>query len=90
MDLFISGEVTYRDECNSAGDNDPIDVIDSYTKTNLRIGLRAESWEVMAYGRNIFDENALQQSYDTPLLAGSHSRFMDEGRIVGLRAKYVF
>ena len=28
----------------------------------------------MAYGRNIFDEAALQQSFDTPVLAGSHTR----------------
>jgi outer membrane receptor protein involved in Fe transport len=90
MELFISGEANYRDEFNSAGDNDPIDLIPDYTKVNLRIGLRADSWEVMAYGRNIFDEDALQQSFDTPTLAGSHSYFMDEGQVIGLRAKYIY
>ncbi len=90
MDFFVGGEANYRDEFNSAGDNDPLDVIDSYTKVNLRFGLRAESWEVMAYGRNIFDEAALQQSFDTPVLAGSHTYFMDEGQVLGVRAKYMF
>lgn len=89
-ELFVSGEVNYRDEFNSAGDSDPIDVIPAYTKVNLRIGLRAESWEIMAYGRNIFDEEAFTQSFDTPVLAGSHSRFMQEGEVFGLRAKYLF
>ena len=90
VDLFLSGEVNYRDEFNSAGDNDPIDVVDDYTKVNLRLGVRAEHWEVMAYGRNIFDEAALQQSFDIPVLAGSHSYFMDEGAVFGLRGKYLF
>ncbi|MDX1736198.1 MAG: TonB-dependent receptor, partial [Halioglobus sp.] len=90
LEVFVSGEVNYRDEFNSAGDNDPIDVIPDYTKVNLRIGLRGEMWEVMAYGRNIFDEAALQQSFDTPVLAGSHSYFMDEGQVFGLRARYDF
>lgn len=90
MDLFVSGEMNYRDEFNSAGDNDPVDVIPDYVKVNLRIGLRAESWEIMAYGRNIFDEEALQQSYDVPVLAGSHAYFMDEGQVLGLRGKYMF
>ncbi len=90
MDFFVGGEANYRDEFNSAGDSDPIDVIPSYTKVNLRIGLRAESWEIMAYGRNIFDEEALTHSFDVPTLAGSHAYFMDEGAVFGARAKYMF
>jgi outer membrane receptor protein involved in Fe transport len=87
---FVSGEVNYRDEFNTAGDNDPIDLVDSFTKVNLRIGLRGDQWELMAYGRNIFDEAAVIQSFDTPVLAGSHSRTMDEGEVYGIRAKYTF
>ncbi|MFT5484866.1 MAG: iron complex outermembrane receptor protein [Halieaceae bacterium] len=89
-ELFISGEVNYRSDFNSAGDSDPIDKIPSITKVNLRIGLRGDQWEVMFYGRNILDEAALTQSFDTPVLAGSHSRFQDEGEVFGLRAKYAF
>ena len=37
----------------------------------------------MAYGRNIFDEVAYQQSFDTPVLAGSHTFFMEEGAVFG-------
>ena len=90
MEWFASADVNYRDDFNSAGDNDPIDVIDSYTKVNLRLGLRGDSWELMAYGRNIFDEAAWQQSYDTPVLAGSHSNYQDEGAVWGARFKYMF
>ena len=88
--VFLSGDLNYRDDFGSAGDNDPLDAIDAYTKVNLRVGLRGEQWEVMAYGRNIFDEDAFQQSFDTPVLAGSHSTFMEEGAVWGARFKYMF
>jgi len=90
MEFFTSGEVNFKDDFQPAGDNDPIDMIDSFTKVNLRLGLRGEAWEVMAYGRNIFDEAALSNSFDTPVLAGSHSTYMDEGAVFGLRGKYSF
>lgn len=90
MELFVGGEVNYRDAFQSAGDNDPIDVIDSFTKANLRLGLRSGDWEIMAYGRNIFDEEVFMQSYDTPVLAGSHSRYMEESAVWGARLKYSF
>ena len=88
LELFVSGEANYRDNFEPGGDNDPIDRIDDYTRVNLRTGLRGENWEIMAYSRNIFDEEVLVQSFDTPVLAGTHSQFVDEGRIIGVRAKY--
>ena len=44
----------------------------------------------MAYGRNITDEAALQQSFDTPKLAGSHTFYMDEGTVFGVRGTLKF
>ena len=90
MDFFAQAEVNYRDDFNSAGDNDPIDVIEAYTKVNARVGLTSDRWELMLYGRNIFDEAALQQSFDTTVLAGSHTYFMEEGAVFGARATLRF
>jgi outer membrane receptor protein involved in Fe transport len=90
MELFAGGEVNYQDEFNSAGDADPLDMIPDHTVVNLRLGVRNDTWEVMAYGRNIFDEEYYSQSFDTPVLAGSHSRFTQEGAVFGLRGKYSF
>jgi outer membrane receptor protein involved in Fe transport len=90
LEFFAGAEVNYRDAFNSAGDNDPIDMIDSYTKVNARIGIGGEYWEIMAYGRNIFDEIAFQQSFDTPLLSGSHTRFMEEPAVFGVRGTFRF
>jgi outer membrane receptor protein involved in Fe transport len=92
MELFASGEVNMSDDFNSAGDKDPIDETDSFTKVNLRLGVRGagENWEVMIYGRNITDENVYSISFDTPVLAGSHSAQFDEGAVYGARATYRF
>ncbi len=90
IELFFAADVNYRDDFNSAGDNDPLDVIDAYTKVNARIGARGDSWEVMLYGRNIFDEANLAQGFDTPVLTGSHTYFMEEGEIWGARLMYIF
>ncbi|MEP4149444.1 MAG: TonB-dependent receptor [Halioglobus sp.] len=90
MELFFGADVNYRDDFNSAGDNDPIDVIDAYTKVNMRAGVRGEKWELMFYGRNIFDEANLAQGFDTPTLSGSHTYFMEEGEIWGGRVKFMF
>ncbi|WP_116369122.1 TonB-dependent receptor [Parahaliea mediterranea] len=90
LEFFLGGEANYRDEFSSSGDNDPLDYIDAYTKVNLRAGLRSEHWEMMAYGRNIFDEEAFAQSFDTPVLAGTHTQFMEEGRVYGVRLKFMF
>ncbi|MFU8765091.1 MAG: TonB-dependent receptor [Haliea sp.] len=90
LEWFVSGEANYRDDFEPGGDNDPVDSIASYSKTNLRTGIRGENWEIMAYGRNIFDKEVIVQSFDTPVLAGTHSQFVDEGRVVGVRAKYSF
>jgi iron complex outermembrane receptor protein len=89
-EFFAGGEANYRDAFNSAGDNDPLDVIDSFTKVNLRVGLRAGAWEIMAYGRNIFDEEIFMQSFDVPVLAGSHAQYMEESAVYGARLKYSF
>jgi len=90
MAFFMSGEVNYRGGFQSAGDNDPIDQIDGYTKVNLRLGLRWDQLELMAYGRNIFDEVAYAQGFDTPVLAGSHTRFVTEAAVFGGRISYRF
>jgi outer membrane receptor protein involved in Fe transport len=90
MELFAGVDMNYRSEFSSAGDNDPYDLIDDYTKVNARIGLGGERWELVAYGRNIFDEVAYQQSFDTPVLAGSHTRFMEEGAVFGVRGTLRF
>ena len=88
--VAIPRDMEQHDVRKRAAGGDPDDRLESYTKVNLRIGISGESWELMAYGRNIFDEEAAVQSFDTPVLAGSHSVYIDEGKVFGLRGKYSF
>ena len=62
MGWWIRGEVAYKDEVYFFPDLDPDVVADDYTLFNASIGLRAEddSWEIMLWGKNIFDEEYLR------------------------------
>ena len=44
---------------------------DAYDTLNLRVGLEAENWTVTAWGRNITDEEYLQEVIPTPEFGGS-------------------
>jgi iron complex outermembrane receptor protein len=44
---------------------------DAYSTVNLRIGLEGENWAVTAWGRNITDEEYLQEVIPTPEFGGS-------------------
>jgi outer membrane receptor protein involved in Fe transport len=92
MELFAGGEANYKDDFDTQGDLDPADVTESYTKVNLRVGLRGakEDWEIMLYGRNITDEQVQVYGFDVPVLAGSHAAMIDEGAVWGARARYSF
>lgn len=92
MAFFTGGEVNYSDAFDTQGDLDPADRVDDYTKVNLRFGLRSadEAWEVMLYGRNITDEQAVVYSFDVPVLVGSHAGMIDEGEVYGARLRYLF
>lgn len=92
MAFFLGGDVNYSAEYSTQGDADPLDFAESFVKVNLRFGLRSEEqgWEVMAYGRNIFDEEVRNFGFDIPVLAGSHAAMIDEGAVFGLRGRYSF
>ena len=44
---------------------------DSYDTLNLRVGIRSENWAITAWGRNITDEQYLEEVIPTPEFGGS-------------------
>lgn len=92
MEFFAGGDLNYSAEYSTQGDADPLDFADSFVKVNLRFGVRSEEqgWEVMVYGRNVFDEEVRSFGFDIPVLAGSHAAMIDEGAVFGLRGRYSF
>ena len=62
MAWYVRGEYVYRDDVYFFPDLDPDLTADAYSLFNAQIGITAEdeSWEVMFWGKNIFDEDYLQ------------------------------
>lgn len=92
MNYFLSADFNYSAEYSTAGDADPLDYQDSYTKIGVRTGIRSadDSWEVSLYGRNISDEEVAMIRFDVPVLAGSHATTADEGAVWGAKVRYSF
>ena len=59
--------LSYWDEQNIHQDLDPEYVIDSYTRTDLRLALESEHWLFAVYGRNIADEEIITYAGNVPL-----------------------
>jgi hypothetical protein len=57
---------------------------------NARVGVTNGQWTAMIYGKNITNEKIAAGGFDTPLLAGAHSIYLAETRIVGARVSYDF
>lgn len=59
---WVRGEVAYKDEVYFFPDLDPDLTADDYTLVNASIGIRSadDTWEIMLWGKNIFDEEYLR------------------------------
>ena len=62
---------------------------DAYDTANLRLSLRGEHWEVAAWGRNITDEEYLEEVIPAPEFGGSFAHD-SLGRTYGLDLTYMF
>ena len=62
---------------------------DAYDTLNLRVGLEAENWTVTAWGRNITDEEYLQEVIPTPEFGGSFNH-QSGLRSYGVDFSYMF
>ena len=90
MVLFAGVDYNFFDDYGYTGDLDPIDFQEGNARVNARIGITTGNLTALIYGRNITDENIAVGGFDTPLLAGAHSIYMGETRVVGARVTYKF
>jgi outer membrane receptor protein involved in Fe transport len=90
MVLFAGLDYNYFDDYRYTGDLDPIDVQPGTARVNARIGISKGNLTALIYGRNLSDEQIATGGFDTPLLAGGHSIYMGETRVVGARVTYKF
>jgi len=90
MVFFAGVDYNFFDDYRYTGDLDPIDVQEGTARINARLGITTGNLTALIYGRNLTDENIASGGFDTPLLAGGHSIYMAETRVVGARLTYKF
>lgn len=62
---------------------------DAYDTLNLRVGVSAENWSVTAWGRNVTDEQYLEEVIPAPEFGGSFNH-QSSGDSFGIEATYSF
>ena len=88
--MFASADYNFTDEYKMTGDHDPIDIHDGFGQVNVRVGVRAENWDFMIYGKNVTDKQVASGAFDIPLASGSHGRYRAPGEMWGGRFTYRF
>ncbi len=90
--LFLRGEVYYRGERFTAGDNDPNSFIGGTTLLNASIGIHNidQTWDVRIWGRNLADEEFPQIIFDTVVQPGSYSGYPNDPKTYGITARFWF
>lgn len=71
---------------NTGYDLDPAKAQDAYTLVNARLALAQseDAWSIELWGRNLTDEDYLEQSFDTPLQIGTINAFLGAPRTLGV------
>ena len=88
--MFAAADYNFTDDFKMTGDHDPIDIQEGYGKVNVRVGIRAENWDFMIYGKNVTDKLTASGAFDIPLASGSHGRYREAGEMWGGRFTYRF
>lgn len=90
MMWFTQVDYNFTDGYFLQGDRAPEQFENGYGRFNLRTGIRTDQWFLMAYGRNIGDEEFASGGFNIPLAQGSFARYRAPGAIYGLQVAYQF
>jgi len=65
LDMFARADVIYQDDRFLGANNDPFFIFTETTLVNIRLGLMSSSgkWTVTAWGRNVFNDDAISQTF---------------------------
>ncbi len=101
INWFVEMQTTFRDERFSNPNNQL--QFDSYWLSDLRIGLNSGNWQVIAYVNNLFDDDTIQDGFNTGgdlrnfslagatfVLPDSAQFYLPPRRAAGIRASYNF
>ena len=98
---FVELQTTFRDKRFSNPNNQL--QFDSYWLSDLRVGLSSGNWQVIAYVNNLFDDDTIQDGFNTGgdlrnfslagatfVLPDSAQFYLPPPRAAGIRASYSF
>jgi len=101
FDWFVDLQTSFRDERFSNPNN--LLKFDSYWLSDLRLGLRGDNWQVVAYVQNLFDDDTIRDGFNTGgdlrnfsiqgatfVLPDSAQFYLPPPRTFGVRAAYYF
>lgn len=86
-EFYVQPEYSYTDETNVSS---KLGVFsdERYELFNLRVGLRAESWEAVLWCNNLMDETAAAVASDAPTLGRGRTYYMMPPRMYGATLRY--
>ena len=64
IDWLIETDVTTQSRRYESSEN--VLILPSYTLVDLRLGLRAENWELILFANNLFDDDTVQMALNLP------------------------
>ncbi len=64
IDWLIETDVTNQSKRFESNDN--ILILPGYTLVDLRLGLRGDNWDVIAFANNLFDDDTVQIAFNSP------------------------
>jgi outer membrane receptor protein involved in Fe transport len=90
--LFMRGEIYYRGERFTAGDNDINSLVGGSTLLNASIGIHNidQTWDVRIWGRNLSNEDYPDTMFDTVVQPGTYSGYPNDPKTYGITARFWF
>lgn len=101
---FLESDVIYQGK-RYLNDSNSIE-LDSFAEVGIRVGLRNEQWELLAYAENAFDDDTVRSSFANTFNTGitfipapapatfvlplNQTPILPDGRQLGLRVNYRF
>jgi len=90
LEMFARAELFYNSFALLSNDGDPRQVQDKYALVSASVGVGADdgSWQLQFWGRNLFDEVYVIDSFNSTIPGGSLNAYVGDPRTYGLTLRF--
>jgi iron complex outermembrane receptor protein len=88
--LDLIAYASYRNAWDGYTENDNIDEMSNPEITDLRLGTQGESWKVVGFVDNVFDNRYTTTEFGSAFITSRHWGIFSPGRVYGLQADFKF